>query len=87
MESKIGENYVLYATAKPIWDVVSQSYSDLEDSSHMFALRNRARNLGQEDAFVTDYFHSLARLWQEMDYFNITIGVIPKILRFTGTLF
>ena len=33
MESKIGEIYVLYSTTKSIWDVVSHSYSDLEDSS------------------------------------------------------
>ena len=32
MESKIGEIYVLYPTAKSIWDAVSHSYSDLEDS-------------------------------------------------------
>ena len=70
MESKIGEIYVLYPTAKSKWDVVSHSYSDLEDSSQNFALHNRVRNLGQEDASVTDYFHSLTRLWQELDLFQ-----------------
>ena len=69
MESKIGEIYVLHPTAKSIWDVISHSYSDLEDSSHMFALCNRARNLCQEDASVTNYFHFLTRLWKELDLF------------------
>ena len=70
MESKIGEIYVLYPTAKSIWDVVSHSYSNLEDSSQMFVLRNRVCNLRQEDASVIDYFHSLTRLWQELDLFQ-----------------
>ena len=70
MERKIGEIYVLYPTTKSIGDVVSSSYSNLEDSSQMFALRNCGRNLRQEDAFVTDYFHSLTRLWQDLDLFH-----------------
>ena len=70
MESKIGDVYVIYPTTKSIWDVVSHSYFDLENSSQMFALRNRAHNLRQEDAFVTDYFHSLTWLWQELDLFQ-----------------
>lgn len=70
MDSCIGELYLLYSTAKAIWDAVNLAYSDLEDSSQMFSLRTRIRNLRQETGTVTNYFHQLTRLWQELDLFQ-----------------
>ena len=63
MESHIGEIYLMYPTAKAIWDAVSRAYSDLEDSSQMFSLCNQIRYLRQEDESVTFYFNLLTRLW------------------------
>ena len=68
MKDNIGEVYLLYPTVKAIWDVVSLAYSNLTDSSQMFFLRNRARNLRQDD--VTQYFSALRKLWQELNLFN-----------------
>ena len=45
MESHIGAIDLFYPTAKVVRDVVSLAYSDLEDSSQMFTLRNRACNV------------------------------------------
>ena len=70
MDSRLGELYLLYPTAKAIWDARKLAYSDLEDSSQMFALRTKARNLRQDEGSVTSYFHSLSRLWQELDLFQ-----------------
>ena len=70
MDDSIAEVYLLYPTAKAIWDAVTLAYSDLTDSSQMFALRNRARTLRQDDLSVTQYFNSLTKLWQELDLFN-----------------
>ena len=70
MESQVAEIYLLYPTAKAIWEGIMRSFSDLEDSSQMFFLRTRARNLRQETSSVTTYFHSLTRLWQELDLFQ-----------------
>ena len=53
MEDAIGETYLFHPTAKDIWDAVSLAYSDLADSSQVFELRNRARNLRQGDMSVT----------------------------------
>ena len=69
MESRIGGIYLLYPTAKAIWNVVSLAYFNLEDSSQMFMLRTRSRNVRQDNDSVTNYFHSLNRLWQELDLF------------------
>ena len=87
MESKIDEIYVLYPTTKSIWDDVSRSYFDLEYSFQMFALCNRARNLHQEDASILTIFTPSPDFGKSWAYFRITIGMIPKILRFTGTPF
>ena len=70
MESHIGEIYPLYPTAKAIWDAISRTYSDLEDSSQMFSLHNQIRYLCQENEYVTSYFNSLTRLWQELNLFQ-----------------
>ena len=40
MDNSIVEIYLLYPTAKAIWDAVMVAYFDLEDSSQMFHLRN-----------------------------------------------
>ena len=42
MEDIIVEIYVLYPTAKAIWDVVRLAYSDLEYSLQTFDLRKRS---------------------------------------------
>ena len=45
MEDRIGDTNLFYSTAKGIWDAINLAYSDLENSSQMLALRNRAREL------------------------------------------
>ena len=47
---------LFYFTAKEIWDVLYRAYSDVMDSSQIFELRNRARDLRQGDQSITQYF-------------------------------
>lgn len=70
MEPNIGQTYLFYQTAAELWEAVKETYSDLENSSQLFELRNMARNLKQGDMDVTHYFNSLKNLWQELDLFN-----------------
>ena len=70
MDNSIVEIYLLYPTAKAIWDAITVAYPDLEDSSQMFHLRNRCRLLHQGELSVTQYFNTLTKLWQELDLFN-----------------
>ncbi|RVX14822.1 hypothetical protein CK203_012054 [Vitis vinifera] len=53
MEDNIADTYILFPTAKRIWNAVTLAYSDLENSSQMFELRNKARNLRQGEHDVT----------------------------------
>ncbi|XP_024018998.1 uncharacterized protein LOC112090903 [Morus notabilis] len=69
MEDHIADTYILFPTAKSIWDAVSLAYSDLQNSSQMFELRTRARNLRQGENDVTQYYTELTKLWQELDLF------------------
>ncbi|KAL6312307.1 hypothetical protein AAG906_004897 [Vitis piasezkii] len=70
MEDNIAETYILFPMAKRIWDAVTLAYSDLENSSQMFELHNKARNLRQGEHDVTQYYTDLTKLWQELDLFN-----------------
>ncbi|KAH9677444.1 retrotran gag 3 domain-containing protein [Citrus sinensis] len=70
MEPNIGQTYLFYQTAAELWEAVKETYSDLENSSQLFELRNMARNLKQGDMDVTHYFNSLKNLWQELALFN-----------------
>ncbi|XP_020271826.1 uncharacterized protein LOC109846996 [Asparagus officinalis] len=70
MEDTIGETYLFYPIAKGIWDAVNLAYSDFMDTSQIYELRNRARNLRQGELDVTQYFNALIKLWQEMDLFQ-----------------
>ena len=63
MDDEIGDTYLFYSTVKEIWDAVALAYSDLENSSQLFELRNRARNLRQGEMDVTQYYSSLRKLW------------------------
>lgn len=62
MNDEISQNFMLYPTAKTMWDAVSRRYSDLENSTQMCDLRDTARSLKQGDLSVTQYFNSLTKL-------------------------
>ena len=63
MEDNIADTYILFPTAKRIWDAVTMAYSDLENTSQMFELRNKIRTLKQGESDVTGYYHEATRLW------------------------
>lgn len=70
MREEISHNFMLYPTAKSMWDAVVQRYSDVENSTQMCDLRDTARTLKQGDMDVIEYFNTLFSLWQELDIFN-----------------
>ncbi|XP_061354693.1 uncharacterized protein LOC133299272 [Gastrolobium bilobum] len=69
MEPQIGQTYLFFDTAKEIWDAVQQNYSDLENTSQVFELRNKLRDFRQRGMTVTEYFTALTNLWQELDLY------------------
>jgi len=69
MEPKIGRTYLLYKTAKEVWDAVQEIYSDFENTVQCFEIRSAIRNTKQGTLGVPDYYNTLMELWKEMDLF------------------
>ncbi|KAJ1413354.1 Gag-polypeptide of LTR copia-type [Sesbania bispinosa] len=70
MEEDISSNYMCYSTAKELWDSVTEMYFDLSNKSHIYELALQAREIRQGGDNLTRYFHSLKRVWQDLDLFN-----------------
>lgn len=70
MDDRISESFMCYSTAKQMWEAAKRQYSDLDNSSQLFELRNKARNLTQGEKNVTTYFNALTKLCQEVDLFH-----------------
>ncbi|GAV71584.1 UBN2_3 domain-containing protein [Cephalotus follicularis] len=67
MESHISLTYLFLRTAKTIWDAVNKNYSDLENVSQVFEIKNKLKDLRQGSMDITAYFNELQMLWQEID--------------------
>ncbi|XP_062095950.1 exocyst complex component EXO84C isoform X2 [Humulus lupulus] len=44
MEVDIGKTYLFLSTAKEVWDIVQEAFSDLENSAQVFELKSRLRD-------------------------------------------
>ena len=69
MVQKISRTYLFYKTAKEVWDVVQEIYSDLKNTAQCFEIRSAIWNTKQGNSSVTEYYNRLLELWQEMDLF------------------
>ena len=70
MTNEIGENFLLYLTAKDIWDAAKETYSSFDNSSELFAVESILHDLRQGDLTITQYFNTLTRNWQQLDMFE-----------------
>ncbi|XP_072081190.1 uncharacterized protein [Arachis hypogaea] len=70
MKEDISSNYIYYTTAKELWDSVKEMYSDLGNKFQIYELTLKTREIQQESDNVTKYFHTLKRVWQDLDHFN-----------------
>ena len=71
MTTEVGENFLLYKTAKEIWDAARETYSSSENTSELFEVETRLHDLRQGELTVTQYFNTLTRYWQHLDMFEI----------------
>lgn len=71
MNNDIGENFLLYGTAKEIWDAAKETYSNSENTSELFQVEAQLHDLRQGNLSVTQYFNSLSRCWQQLDMFEV----------------
>lgn len=70
MNNEIGENFLLYKTAKDIWDAAKVSYSSSENTSEIFEIEGKLHDLRQGDLSVSQYYNALTRYWQQLDMFE-----------------
>ena len=70
MEPEISQGYILYNTAKEIWDAANLMYSNLGNDSKLYELSEKARTIQQGDLLVMAYFNSLNILYKEIDLYQ-----------------
>ncbi|RVW89138.1 Retrovirus-related Pol polyprotein from transposon RE1 [Vitis vinifera] len=64
MNNDIGENFLLFGTAKDIWDAAKETYSSSENTSELFRL-NHLHDFRQGEQSVTQYYNTLTSNIQE----------------------
>ena len=67
MKPVIGRTYLFLLTARDVWDVVRETYSDAENTSQIFEIKTKLWQMKQGEREVTDYYMEMLNLWQELD--------------------
>lgn len=70
MTEEICSNYICYSTAKDLWDNVNQIYSNLDNQSRVLELNLKLGDIREGGDTITQYFHKLTRIWQDLDLFD-----------------
>lgn len=70
MTTNIGENFLLYHTAKEIWDAARDTFSSNENTIELFHIESTLQDLRQGEQSVTVYYTNLTRYWQQLDLFQ-----------------
>ena len=63
MEPTVGKSHLFLPTAKDVWDVVQDMYSDVDNSSQIFELKTKLWKSRQGDRDVTTYYNEMVTLW------------------------
>ncbi|GAV57756.1 UBN2_3 domain-containing protein, partial [Cephalotus follicularis] len=59
MELHISRTYSFLRTSKAIWNTVNKNYSDLENASQVFEIKNKLKDLRQGSMDITEYYNEL----------------------------
>ncbi|RVW56445.1 Retrovirus-related Pol polyprotein from transposon RE1 [Vitis vinifera] len=70
MNNDIGENFLMFGTAKDIWDAAKETYSSSENISELFQVESALHDFRQGEQTVTQYYNTLTRYWQHLDLFE-----------------
>ncbi|KAL6314405.1 hypothetical protein AAG906_022488 [Vitis piasezkii] len=71
MTTDIGENFLSFDTAKEIWDIAKETFSDKENTSEIIQIEGILHDLRQGNLTITEYFNTLTRLWRQLDTFEV----------------
>ena len=64
IDNEIGQNLMFYGTAKEIWDVAKETYSDNDNTTELLEIKSSLHDLRQGDLSATQYINTLTRFWQ-----------------------
>ncbi|KAI5410895.1 hypothetical protein KIW84_056148 [Lathyrus oleraceus] len=53
-----------------MWDVVKETYSNVDNTSVIFEIKSILHDLRQDDRSVIEYFNTLNRHWQQLDVYD-----------------
>ncbi|RVW95315.1 Retrovirus-related Pol polyprotein from transposon RE1 [Vitis vinifera] len=81
MNNDIGENFLLFGTAKDIWDAAKETYSSSENTSELFQVESALHDFRQGEQFsysVLQHTHKqhTGKLWNKR-----TVQVLPRTNR------
>ncbi|KAE8668064.1 putative ion channel POLLUX-like 2-like isoform X2 [Hibiscus syriacus] len=69
-QARMMKNFLLYRTAREIWEAAKETYSNNENTSELFEVESVLHDFRQGDLTVTQYFNTLNRYWQQLDLFE-----------------
>ena len=78
MINEIRENFLFSGTAKEIWDVAKETYSNSKNTSKLFSIKSILHKLRHGDSSITQYFNSLRCQWQQLDQFKVHKWKFPE---------
>lgn len=70
MSPEIADNFILYSTAKEIWDAAMELYSKHDNTAELYELEAQLQEVRQGEATVSVYFSNLKRIWQQIDLYE-----------------
>ena len=81
MKASIAKPHLFLPMAKDVWDLIRDTYSDLENSSQIFELKPKLWRSKQVDHEVTVYYNEMVTLWQDKNNATTTSGKVQLIVR------
>ncbi|KZV46133.1 hypothetical protein F511_29095 [Dorcoceras hygrometricum] len=78
MTPEIGENFLLYPTAKDIWDAAREAYSCKDNSAELFAIEQRLRRCAKVKILSLRTSRSSHGFGSNLICLNSLIGNVPK---------
>ncbi|RVX02119.1 hypothetical protein CK203_025357 [Vitis vinifera] len=87
MTNDIGENFLLYGTAKEIWDIAKETYSNNENTSELFKVKSVLHDFRQGELTVTQLLqHTQITTGSSWTCSRSTIGAVRVMESSTNRL-
>ncbi|PNY16264.1 hypothetical protein L195_g012979 [Trifolium pratense] len=67
MEPAIRKSFMFLSSAKEVWEAVRDTYSDIDNSYHIFFLKSKLWLAKQGNMDVTTYYNEMMKLCRELD--------------------